>query len=158
MTMYNFFPFKKQTKNDHEFSNKNKYGEDETLQLELDDYYKKIRCCNRLYISAEILLVLFRAHWLRIQKKLWEIVPISIVFAQQKATSLANFWLLNKKYRRSDLFSFLLLLPVLGPHLCYFLARFSRIKIEVKFSSNLNAIYARMLLLYCFYLVKWEEK
>ena len=39
MTMYNFFPFKKQTKNDHEFSNKNKYGEDETLQL--DDYYKK---------------------------------------------------------------------------------------------------------------------
>ena len=63
MTMYNFFPFKKQTKNDHEFSNKNKYGEDETLQLELDDYYyKKIRCCNRLYISAEILLILFRAH------------------------------------------------------------------------------------------------
>ena len=41
MTIYNFFPFKKQTKNDHEFSNKNKYGEDETLQLELDDYYKK---------------------------------------------------------------------------------------------------------------------
>ena len=27
------------------------------------------------------------------KKKLWEIVPISIVFAQQKATSLANFWL-----------------------------------------------------------------
>ena len=92
------------------------------------------------------------------KKKLWEIVPISIVFAQQKATSLANFWLLKKKYRSCDLFSFLLLLPVLGPHLCYFLARFSRIKIEVKFSSNLNAISARMLLLYCFYLVKWEEK
>ena len=126
--------------------------------LNLTTTTKKIRCCNRLYISAEILLILFRAHWLRIQKKLWEIVPISIVFAQQKATSLANFWLLKKKYRSCDLFSFLLLLPVLGPHLCYFLARFSRIKIDVKFSSNLNAIYARMLLLYCFYLVKWEEK
>lgn len=32
------------------------YGEDNDETLLLDDYKKRIRCCNRLYISAEILL------------------------------------------------------------------------------------------------------